>query len=274
MAYVQYRARKCTYDCASDRWDEQDVTIRICRESFGEGGMRIVHRAREVLDDGSEVECVVKRIRPGVGLEPDSNIHEAVTQMVADSYAQDFNKACAAAGLSHRIAFLPVSVIRLEGSSEPLCLEPYLAGEYVKHNDNAGHTETDDEVAGAFSYFTYVTSGKSLIVCDIQGVGTFYTDPQIHTEDGNGFGSGNLGSDGIDRFMRTHRHTLLCEQLGLPNPDAELSDEQLAAKLQAAERAQAEEEMAMRSGGFPVGFALPGLRLGGLAGPDLRYWGA
>ena len=100
------------------------------------------------------------------------------------------------------------------GYAEPLCLEPYLAGDYVKHSDNAGHRETDDETAACFSYFTYILSQKMLVVCDIQGVGTFYTDPQIHTIDGEGFGAGNLGAEGIRRFLRTHRHNLLCEELG------------------------------------------------------------
>ena len=52
------------------------------------------------------------------------------------------------------------------------------------------------------------------MVCDIQGVGTFYTDPQIHTHDGEGFGAGNLGPEGLRRFLRTHRHSLMCEKLG------------------------------------------------------------
>ena len=57
------------------------------------------------------------------------------------------------------------------------------------------HCGTDcPQVVAAFCYFTYIASGKLSVVCDIQGVGTFYTDPQIHTFDGEGFGAGNLGS--------------------------------------------------------------------------------
>lgn len=243
------RAAKLTYDCAADRWDESRVVLRIEREPFSEGGMRLAYRAREVLPDGSEVDCVVKRLKPGLLLPPETSFHEALTQTVAESYAQDFNRACAAKGLPHSIAFLPVSVVKLEGAPEPLCLEPYLAGEYVKHSDNDGHNETEDELAAAFSYFTYATSSKLLVVCDIQGVGTFYTDPQIHTFDGEGFGAGNLGGDGIQRFLASHRHSLLCEQLGLPSPDAGLTDEELARKIQAAE-----EEDAASGYGSEFGF--------------------
>ena len=37
----------------------------------------------------------------------------------------------------------------------------------------------------AFSHFTFEKSGHELIVVDIQGVGDLYTDPQIHTANGN-----------------------------------------------------------------------------------------
>jgi hypothetical protein len=204
--------------------------------------MRVVYRALEVLGEDSFVECVVKRIKSDVGDSSEANFAEAKTQSVAESYAQDFNRACTANDLSHRIAFLPVSVVQLEGTGELLCLEPYLPGEYVKHSDNNGHNETEDEVAAAFSYFTYVNSNGLLVVCDIQGVGTFYTDPQIHTFDGRGFGLGNIGANGIRRFLRSHRHNLLCEKLGLPSLDAQLTDEELAQKIQAEEREDYERE--------------------------------
>jgi myosin-heavy-chain kinase len=62
----------------------------------------------------------------------------------------------------------------------------------------------------AFSYFTHHVSGGSLVIADIQGVGTFYTDPQIHTLDGEGFGAGNLGERGIRRFLSSHHHSVRC----------------------------------------------------------------
>ena len=68
------------------------------------------------------------------------------------------------------------------------------------------------------------------------------TDPQIHTLNGDGFGAGNLGEEGIRRFLRAHTHTLLCEQLGLPSPNDGLSDAELAAKYQADEERMAAED--------------------------------
>lgn len=213
--------------------------------------MRTVYRAREVLPDGAEIDCVVKRLKPGLGLSLDLNYDEAMTQMVAESYAQEFNKACALRGLSYSIAFLPVSVVLINGQGEPLCLEPYLEGDYVKHNDNNGHDMSLDDVAASFSYFTYITSNKLLVVCDIQGVGTFYTDPQIHTFDGEGFGAGNMGAEGMQKFLRSHKHNLLCEQLGLPSLDAGRSDEEIARRMQEEEdQITIEDEYGYNAFGF------------------------
>ena len=56
------------------------------------------------------------------------------------------------------VAFLPVSVLKFVSRSAPfklMALEPYLAGDYVKHNDNTGRVETTQEVPQAFSHFSF-----------------------------------------------------------------------------------------------------------------------
>jgi hypothetical protein len=35
-------------------------------------------------------------------------------------------------------------------------------------------------------------------------------DPQIHSVDGTGFGKGNMGKRGIDKFLSTHRCNAIC----------------------------------------------------------------
>lgn len=78
-------------------------------------------------------------------------------------------------------------------------VERFIAGPYHKHNNNYGFVSEDDRynfltwaiffivcrnTPQAFSHFTYEASSHSLLVCDIQGVGDMYTDPQVHTMDG------------------------------------------------------------------------------------------
>jgi myosin-heavy-chain kinase len=242
---------KLTYECARDKWNVEPVKLKVELEPFQEGGMRLAYKAREIFDDGGECDVVLKHFKEEAVAEDEDEDEliksEAMTQMVADDYAQSFNKLASAKGLSHRVAFLPVSVVKVmatDGSTrvETYSIEPYLPGEYIKYNDNFGHTANEDEVALAFCFFTHHVSGGALVVTDLQGVGTFYTDPQIHTLDGEGFGAGNLGERGIRRFLQAHRHTLLCEKLGLPSPDAGLTDEELARKLQEDEARVAAEE--------------------------------
>lgn len=251
---VHLDGTKETYECAGAKWLKEPVRLLVEGEPFQEGGMRLAYRARELFADGSASDVVLKRFKSDTLEEGEDEAEliaaEAMTQAVADDYAQQFNKLCAAKGMPHCIAFAPVSVVRIPASArdgtrgeETYSIEPFIPGEYVKYNDNMGHTSIESDVVSAFCYFTHHVSGGALCVTDIQGVGTFYTDPQIHTLDGRGFGAGNLGEDGIQRFVQSHRHTLLCEQLGLPSPHAGLTDAELAQRLQDDEaRIAAEEE--------------------------------
>ena len=50
---------------------------------------------------------------------------------------------------------------------------------------------------------------------DIQGVADLYTDPAVHSADHQGFGSGNVGPEGMLSFFLTHQCTPLCRSFGL-----------------------------------------------------------
>eukprot|EP01135_Chromosphaera_perkinsii_P005600 Nk52_evm14s355 gene=Nk52_evmTU14s355 len=105
------------------------------------------------------------------------------------------------------------------------CVERFMDGDYRKYNTNSGHLPQHKHADGslehcrltpqAFSHFTYVRSKGRLLVCDIQGVGDLYTDPQIHTINGEGLGEGNLGAVGISLFFNTHKCNGICRLLGL-----------------------------------------------------------
>mmetsp|Transcript_4249 Transcript_4249/g.8134 ORF Transcript_4249/g.8134 Transcript_4249/m.8134 type:complete len:859 (-) Transcript_4249:146-2722(-) len=81
---------------------------------------------------------------------------------------------------------------------------------------------TKNEVAQAFSHFSYHFSRKQALICDLQGVydkssNLFrFTDPVIHyhnarKESGNSrFGRTDMGQKGIDSFFRSHKCNQLC----------------------------------------------------------------
>lgn len=238
---------KWLYVVEEGRWERGRTTLRRQHAPFAQGGMRLSYRAQELERDGGATPVVCKVFKPDCNSPPDDYFNEALTQMVAESYAQDFNKQNGAASAGN-VAFLPVTVLEFRnprpGSYAICTMEPELTGAYVKHNDNTGIIETAEELPQAFSHFSYEASFHQLVVCDIQGVGSYYTDPQVHSFDGNGFGMGNLGPEGIANWRRTHRCNGLCARLRLPTLHGAVeTDEQMARRL------HEEELAATRQGG-------------------------
>ena len=81
-----------------------------------------------------------------------------------------------------------------------------ITGEYVKHNSNSGYVEAHRRATPqTFSHWTFEASNGRLMVVDIQGVSDLYTDPQVHTLEGKGYGEGNLGAQGFALFFANMR---------------------------------------------------------------------
>jgi len=249
MASALLPATKFTFDPESTKWLRTRVRLQLAKRPFAEGGMRVVYRMREFdarENNGEYVEGVAKKFKPDC---EDKRYYydEAMTQMVSESYAQEFNKR----GTGIYLGFLPVSVLKLDLNGTLYNTEPYLRGDYVKHNDNSGHVDTKELLPQAFSHFTYECSNQTLLVVDIQGVGDYYTDPQIHSFDGQGFGLGNLGRIGIEKFLRSHQCNKYCKMLGLKDPRDRPSgaqnnepenDFQMARRLQQEEVAKTKKQ--------------------------------
>lgn len=72
------------------------------------------------------------------------------------------------------------------------------------------------EAAEALSHYSLDHSRGAVLVCDLQGVETELTDPEIHTHDGKGLGIGNRGRDGVTDFVARHRCNFVCKSLKLP----------------------------------------------------------
>ncbi len=82
-----------------------------------------------------------------------------------------------------------------------------------------------EEVAQAFSHFSYIFSGQKMLICDLQGVYNTnkrvfnFTDPVIHYHDAKKeskrnkgvYGRTDMGQKGIQNFFRTHECNCLCD---------------------------------------------------------------
>lgn len=240
-----YDGDKYCYQANKEKWLKISVKVAIEAKHFNQGGMRLAYRCEELDEkDNSRIFSCAKVFKDKEG--PQAYFDEAMTQMVAESYAQEFNRECASKGLKYNVGFVPVSVLHLktpEGRRLLYNLEPMLKGKYRKHNDNDGHVETNLLLPQAFSHYTYERSNNLLVVVDIQGVGSFYTDPQIHSFDGEGFGLGNLGFDGLTSFLKTHECNQICRLLSLPPVTVKETDYEMAKRLQSEENKAANPSM-------------------------------
>jgi hypothetical protein len=94
----------------------------------------------------------------------------------------------------------------------------------VGGGDNSEASREERELAQAFSHFTFEKSGRALLICDIQGVGSRFTDPQVHRAapsaearvSAAGGWSGSLGETGIRAFLLRHKCNRFCQALALP----------------------------------------------------------
>jgi len=228
---VEQKALQLKYDVLDDTWTQHRCSLRMESKPLAEGGMRwCVRMMLDTRPDGSrngkKDEAVAKFFKAGtfrsIRTETRSFFAEAMTQMHARHLAELFNKEMGKKGLQaaiRPIRMLPASVASLvEAKAQLINIEPILEGKFVKHNDNDGNVSSKEEVPQAFSHFSFHVSGGSVLVCDIQGVASNYTDPQIHSIDGKGFGIGNIGKEGMTAFIKTHKCNRICSKLGLPRP--------------------------------------------------------
>lgn len=109
--------------------------------------------------------------------------------------------------------------------SEYITLERFIEGDFVKYINNTGKTSLPDagEIilkAETFVHYTYVKSGKQLMVLDLQGVDNNLCDPEIASIDRVDndmvlFCYGNLSSLAINTFIANHQCNQYCKLLKL-----------------------------------------------------------
>ena len=107
-----------------------------------------------------------------------------------------------------------------------ITVEHYMEGTFQKHVNNTGVVCGDGGElnckAEAFCHYTYIRSGKQLMVVDIQGVDHTLCDPEIATSElmdnvDNSilFCCGNLSSQAINKFKEEHICNKFCDLLEL-----------------------------------------------------------
>eukprot|EP00668_Euglena_longa_P014234 GGOE01018211.1.p1 GENE.GGOE01018211.1~~GGOE01018211.1.p1 ORF type:complete len:375 (-),score=67.21 GGOE01018211.1:249-1373(-) len=219
---VSEKVIKYFYDVRTDTWSQATSSVIIDPTPFQEGTMRAAFHLIDLSKPEGQQHYVCKMSKDP---REDTAIYfvDVEMQALAKLFADEFNKL----NPPKKVDFVEASLIKcLERRSQPiLAVEPFLYGKYVKHSNNFGFvSEEDRNTPQAFSHFSYCKSKGDLLICDIQGVQDKYTDPQIHSKDGKGFGKGNMGVEGMLKFFQTHRCNSICRALNLPPHQPKLVD--------------------------------------------------
>jgi len=193
-------------------WSCSVVLVEIEEKPFAKGSCRSAHKLRDLTYPNQHYVAkfsTKKAVR-------DQYFMDVLMQTFCSKWSDLYNSF----NPPKKITFLPSFVLELtdRGATPVTCGgEPFIEGDYKKFNNNSGYvnSEAARNTPQAFSHFSLVHSNQELVIIDIQGVNDFYTDPQIHTKSGKGFGEGNLGKEGIYQFVKTHQCNPLCSYLKL-----------------------------------------------------------
>jgi len=218
-------ATKLTFDLTTRTWQNSAVQVKLDTVPFSRGALRLVYHLLDLSEETSSGVSYVAKISldPRDNQDRDIYFKDVEMQSVAKFYAKQFNEY----NPPKKVDFVKAWILRLDDrEGAPLCaVEHFIDGPYRKHNNNYGYvSEEERNTPQAFSHFTYESSNHTILCVDIQGVSDMYTDPQVHSVEGKGFGKGNMGQRGIDKFLQKHRCNAICRYLKLPSINANYSN--------------------------------------------------
>merc|ERR1719242_1163472 len=218
-------------------WKQDDRLVKMANNPFTNGSLRLVYYMQDITDDKGKELLKSPSIRSSddssslqikntathvakVSIDPmeDERTYfiDVAMQIEAQKFANEYNKY----EVPKKVGFLDCWVYELvDREPRVYCgVERLIAGDYHKYTNNWDwvNQAVERNTPSAFSHYTYHASGGRRLVCDLQGVGDLYTDPQMHTVDGKGCGKGNMGKRGIEKFLSSHQCNAICTHLKLP----------------------------------------------------------
>ncbi|KAH8054922.1 alpha-kinase [Aureococcus anophagefferens] len=188
------RVLRHRYDAESESWKEDLVLFKVSDGAFDEGAMRRCFRAKKNAF-GHVIRFHALDWKRGSNYISEAGL-----------WAADYNRSRPPKPIK-MIQCCAVEFVDRPG--RPVyCAERFIDGTdafgdtFVKHNTNSGWTDTNQQrlTPEAFSAHSFYASRGDVLVCDIQGVGDLFTDPQLHSCD-ESHGDGDLGRRGMALFF-------------------------------------------------------------------------
>jgi len=247
-------------DDLTPKWTHSIVCVSIEKTPFAKGSCRTAHKLK---DWSNPDKPLVGKFSTNKKTTRDSYFTDVLMQTFCSKWAEKFNEAKP----PKPITFLPSYVYELIDHPPPYPVcggEPFIEGDYKKHNNNSGYVSSDARnTPQAFSHFSYELSNNELLIVDIQGVNDFYTDPQIHTKNGQGFGEGNLGETGFHKFVQTHKCNPVCDFLKLKQMNNQTKKTLLRGTLPVVQLMEFHDAIGLNGGGPSKGYDMNYFRNGG-----------
>ncbi|KAK7241725.1 alpha-kinase [Aureococcus anophagefferens] len=236
------------YDAAARTWSRDPSLVKVDGRVFDEGAMRRCYRAKKLnfgyvqryhaLEWRRVPNFVLKEYKKPADDGDDRRAFDDVeTQTEAALWADRFNALRPPKPIK-MIACCVLEFQRRPGSPK-FCAERFIDGTdargfgFVKHNSNSGYVDDSERrlTPQAFSAFSFYASEGDVLVCDVQGVGDLYTDPQLHSSD-ESRGDGDLGRRGMALFFASldSRRNGLFDALGIPHFDLSAVERHRAAE--------------------------------------------
>ena len=200
-----------------------NTKVWICDSPFAEGSMRYAIYMKDVFLNEKLVGKIPKTFDSNYNVSCMRRDVEAT--IIFGHLVHHFNERMILKFQSEDQLLLNVANVYIYEILSPdypykyLWVENLLEGEYKKYNNNSGWQDpsetTYNQMAQAFSHFSWQFTKGYLMIVDLQGPYGVFTDPQIHCLDFTKFGAGNFGKLGMIRFFLTHKCNKFCKALGL-----------------------------------------------------------
>jgi hypothetical protein len=186
---------------------------------YAEGAFKNVYKGKYTEGERNGEECVCKIFKSGSVFEESYFNNELKVVKKALEIINQFNKN---EYINKSIWLnMPTVWTFLESSSrsgEKALIEPMISN-FEKFNSNTGWTPNESspwiEVMQALSHYSYHSTGRKLLFCDLQGGiyrdGFIITDPVIMSTTQE-YGPTDLGSEGISTFFARHRCNKFCDK--------------------------------------------------------------
>lgn len=199
-------------------------TFKVAPNPFAEGSECLVYHASDLVNFR---RIVLKKFKQSAKeyntLE--SYMKELEIRTISAVYAREFNMEKMKPPNTCSVEFTLLDVVQSSAGDAFYMLELFLTGNIEKFNNNYGivvKRSPYSDLLQAFSHYAWVKSGKTLLICDLQGFKEdgrnriILTDPAIHSSDSAGrYGAMDCGMEGVHAFFKTHTCTDYCTLMNL-----------------------------------------------------------